>query len=134
MSAAPDHARPRLAVIDDNAQFRAIVRAVAEPLGWQVACYSGGRAFLDSLATAPDLVLLDMAMPEMDGIETIGHLRGRGLACPIVLVTGRMPIYATTAAELGRAYGLRILATLQKPVPVAELRAVLDPRRPACPG
>lgn len=120
---------PCLAVVDDNEEFGTIVRAVAEPLGWDVHNFARARAFFEALAGSlkPDLILLDMVMPDMDGIETLDHLSATAVRCPIVLVTGRQPIYTRSAEELGRAYGLEMAAMLQKPVSVRELRTVLDP-------
>ncbi|HUF86611.1 MAG TPA: response regulator [Thermohalobaculum sp.] len=126
---------PRLlAVVDDNEEFRAIVRAVAEPIGWQVSEFSNGAELFVGLARdfRPELIMLDMVMPEMDGIETIAALGASSVRCPVILMTGRLPLYTRTADQLGRAHGIEILEILQKPVPLARLRAVLG--HPAAPG
>ena len=120
--------RPRrLAVVDDNAEFRAIVRAVAEPLHWEVSEFENGKRFIAAVTRDlhPDLVMLDMVMPEMDGIETIGALAASSVRCPIILITGRLPLYTQTADELARAHGLEIVKLMQKPFSVAEMRAEL---------
>lgn len=124
-SAAP---QPCLAVVDDNAEFREIVRTVAERLGWAVSEFGTGRSFVAALADmVPDRVLLDIVMPDMDGIETIGHMAGAALRCPIVLISGRQPLYTRSARELGQARGLAMADVLQKPVGLEKLRRILDP-------
>ena len=121
----------RLALVDDNAEFRTIVRMVAEPLGWQVREFSNGREFFDAVARgmSPTLVMLDMVMPDMDGIETIAGLGASSLRCPVMLMTGRSPLYTSTGEQLGDAHGIDIARILHKPVPIAELRHALDPGR-----
>ena len=119
--------RPRLAIVDDNAEFRHIVRAVAERLGWAVSEFGTGRSFIASLADAlPDRVVLDIVMPDMDGIETVGLMARAALRCPVVLISGREPLYARAAKQLGQAQGLEIDGVLQKPVGLERLRAALD--------
>lgn len=123
-----------LAVVDDNEEFRTFVRAVAEPIGWQVVEFSNGTELFAGLARdlRPGLIMLDMVMPGMDGIETIAALGASSVRCPVILMTGRLPLYTSTAEQLGRAHGLEIREILQKPVPLARLRAVLG--RPPAPG
>ena len=123
----------RLALVDDNAEFRAIVRMVAEPMGWQVSEFPNGRAFFAWLSSSapPTLIMLDMVMPDMDGIETLAGLGASSLRCPVILMTGRSPLYTSTGEQLGNAHGIDIARVLQKPVPIAELRRELDPAWPA---
>ena len=136
MTAAERHSL-RLAVADDERDFREVVRRVAEPLGWEIAEYAHGRELLTGIERLPlpDLILLDLVMPQLDGIETIGWLAANTIRVPIILVTGRLPIYADVAETLARAKGLTILDVLQKPAAVSRLRRALDPARfPAPPG
>ena len=121
----------QLAIVDDDAAFQSIVRQVAEPLGWQVFEFPNGRRLIDAIARSlrPDLIVLDMVMPELDGIETIGAIGAISVRCPVVLITGRLPIYTKAAHELGQANGIEIVDILQKPVPLKRLRAALDPER-----
>jgi len=67
------------------------MRDLLEAMGHQVAVVSGGREALGCLERAPlpDVVLLDMNMPEMDGEETLAKLRERYQDLPVVLTTGR---------------------------------------------
>lgn len=127
MTSAQPATSHRLAVVDDNDEFRAVIRAVAEPLGWEVSEFADGKQFLSAVARdfRPDLLMLDMVMPNMDGIETIGALGASSVRCRIILMTGRLPLYTRTAEELGRAHGLDIASLMQKPFPVARIRAEL---------
>ena len=120
-----------LAIVDDDEEFRSVVRRVAEPLGWQISEFTNGRELIAAIGGSlrPDLIVLDMVMPEFDGIETIGGIGAISVRCPIVLITGRLPLYTTWARALGQAHGLEIVDVLQKPVPLKLLRAALDPER-----
>lgn len=122
---------PRLVLVDDNDEFRGLVRAVAEPLGWEVGEFSNGKEFLAAIGRieSPDLILLDLVMPDMDGIETVGALGASSMRSQVILVTGALPLYAQTAAELGRAHGIEVAALLQKPVSLRDLREALDPEK-----
>jgi len=120
-----------LAIVDDEEEFRAFVRRVAEPLGWRVSEFGNGNELFDALSGSlrPELILLDMVMPELDGIETISRLGHTTQNFRIVLITGRVPIYTDAAGDLARAIGVEIVDVLQKPIRLAQLRAVLGPAR-----
>lgn len=122
---------PELAIVDDDEDFRSLVRRVAEPFGWHVSEFENGGELITAIGGSlrPDLVVLDMVMPKLDGIETIGAMGAISVRCPIVLITGRLPLYTSTAHELGQTYGLDIIDVLQKPVPIKLLSAALDPTR-----
>ncbi|WP_394538985.1 response regulator transcription factor [Lysobacter enzymogenes] len=85
MSAAPI----RIALADDQALVRAGLRALLERLGLQIAFEADdGQALLDQLAQAPvDVVLSDIRMPGMDGIDALLALRERGDRTPVLLLT-----------------------------------------------
>jgi CheY-like chemotaxis protein len=87
------HARDaQVLVVDDDPDVRGVLRRMLEKAGYRVAEAEHGRAALARLAEAtPDLVLLDLMMPEMDGFEFLDELRRGGLArgVPIVVVTAK---------------------------------------------
>jgi two-component system KDP operon response regulator KdpE len=122
-SAAP----PRLALIDDDPQFRRLVRRVAEPLGWAVTEYENGLRFLEAgYAAAPDLVFLDVLMPERDGIEVAPALARRFPDARIVVVTGGDAVLAEAARQIGAQDSRAPITVLRKPAGLDELRAALD--------
>lgn len=90
MSGVADARRTlRLALADDQALVRAGLRALLEQQGLQIAVeVDGGQALLDALAKqSVDLILSDIRMPGMDGIEALLALRERGDATPLLLLT-----------------------------------------------
>lgn len=85
MSAAPI----RIALADDQALVRAGLRALLERLGLAIAFEADdGQALLDQLAATPvDVVLSDIRMPGLDGIDALLALRERGDRTPVLLLT-----------------------------------------------
>lgn len=73
-------------VVDDDETFRVTLREVLERAGYEVSLASGGRAGLAAIgAERPDVVLLDLSMPETDGWQLLERIRDRG-ALPAVIV------------------------------------------------
>lgn len=100
----------KLLIVDDDRDIREVMGAMLETEGYEVELAEHG---LDALARLdsfePDLVLLDVRMPVMDGAEFVRRLRERTAAPPpIVLMSAYADLHAT-AAELGIAH------VLQKP-------------------
>ncbi len=89
---AGDHRPRRALVVEDDLDTRALLRRVLERDGWQVDEAENGRVGLERLAEAPpDLILLDLIMPEMDGFEFLDELRKRKgeQVIPTVVITAK---------------------------------------------
>lgn len=116
----------RLLVCDDEPDFAEFVRAVAEPLGYEVRIVTRSARFSDAYKSfGPSVVLLDMVMPEVDGTEIIRWLSDKGTGARILIVTGFNPRYAEMARVIARANGLLKVSTIAKPVGVEALRKAL---------
>jgi CheY-like chemotaxis protein len=116
----------RLMIVDDDAAMVRVFRRVAEELGFEVEAAHSGTEFYETYAAAkPNAVLLDITMPDTDGIELLGFLAQDKSTARIVIISGADNSLIRSAGGLGSAYGLDIVATLTKPVRAAELRAVL---------
>ena len=75
-------------VVDDDPTQRRLIQAVLERDGFAVSHAESGREALDRLATAgADVVLLDLNMPGLSGMETMADMRSRGFAQPVIVVT-----------------------------------------------
>ena len=117
----------RLLVCDDEADFAEFVRAVAEPMGYEVRIVTRSVDFSGAYeAFDPSVVLIDMVMPDMDGNEILRWLSDKGTAARILIATGFNPEYATMARTIGEANGLLQVSTIAKPVGVEALRNALD--------
>lgn len=118
----------RLLIVDDEPRFAAFVQRVAEPLGYDVEVTNHGREFQAAYRRqVPDMVVIDMVMPDIDGNELILWLVDQQCAADIIIITGYHPDYAVNARLLAEFKGLRSVATLSKPVSVARLREALVP-------
>jgi len=82
----------RILLVDDQRDIRSIVGlALGKIGGFKVkVCASGAEALAGAAEFAPDLLLLDLNMPEMDGVATLRALRATGLAAPAVFFTARI--------------------------------------------
>ncbi|UCF39864.1 MAG: response regulator [Gemmatimonadota bacterium] len=79
-------------VVDDDAATRSVLRRALEQQGWRVAEAENGRVALERVGEGrPELVLLDLLMPEMDGFEFLAAFRERDgcRGVPVVVITGK---------------------------------------------
>lgn len=109
MSAAP---LARILVVDDEPDLRSLLRlCLATVGGYAVAVCASGAEALDHLAHAsPDLVLMDVMMPELDGPGTLAALRARGSEVPVVFLTAKVH-----PAEVAHLESLGALGVIAKP-------------------
>ncbi len=117
----PSGAGPLVLVIDDEESARARLRTFLQGEGYQVQTASSGEDGLRRVREErPDLITLDVLMPEMDGWAVLSRLKAEAEYCniPIVMIT------QTDGEDLGHALGAA--AYLHKPVEFERLRSVLD--------
>jgi CheY-like chemotaxis protein/two-component sensor histidine kinase len=82
----------RALLVDDDAMVRRGVRQALDPIGWKVTEAENGRVAVDALTSArPDVIILDLMMPKMDGFEFLDELRGRPdwQDIPVVVITAK---------------------------------------------
>jgi two-component system OmpR family response regulator len=81
---------PKVLVVDDEASIRALLSATLRLTGFEVRVATGGREALAAAADfAPDLVVLDVMMPDIDGFEVAQRLRTSGRPVPVLFLTAR---------------------------------------------
>ncbi|MEW5703695.1 MAG: response regulator [Pseudomonadota bacterium] len=116
----------RLLVIDDEEEICDLIRNVAEGEGFEVYTTVHPTEFLAAFQTfKPTVVMLDLVMPETDGIECLRHLAEIGCAAPIFVMSGYSGKLLESARSLGDAFGLPFVQSLEKPIRVKRLRAAL---------
>jgi GAF domain-containing protein/CheY-like chemotaxis protein len=82
----------RILIIEDDTRTRTMLRKRLEKQGWPVIEAENGRVALEGLAeNAPDVILLDLMMPEMDGFQFLDHVRTdeRWRSIPIIVITAK---------------------------------------------
>ena len=80
----------RVLLVDDEPAIRRFLRLSFDAEGYQVEEAGDGKAALDMLRTkAPDLLILDLGLPDLDGFEVIRQLRDLGSSIPIVVLSSR---------------------------------------------
>lgn len=80
----------RLLVVDDEPPIRRFLRTALVAQGYRIEEADSGEAALEFLRRNPvDLVVLDLGLPGMDGLEVVRRLRGEGSATPIVILSSR---------------------------------------------
>ncbi|EYD75581.1 hypothetical protein Rumeso_02857 [Rubellimicrobium mesophilum DSM 19309] len=125
-TAGPATGEPRgapeatILVIDDDDAVRRSIVATVEALGHRVLEASNGRDGLAALEQEPDLLLVDFAMPGMNGAEVAEAVHRSRPELPIIFVTG----YADTTAIVNAAGGASLV--LRKPFEIEELEASLN--------
>lgn len=116
----------RLLVVDDQADILDFVATVAELVGYRVATADNAqRAFSLLREFDPSLVILDLQMPDMDGVEVIREFATYGTRAPILISSGMDSRVLTSVEQLGLTQGLNMIGTLQKPLALPDLEAVL---------
>ena len=80
----------KLLLIEDNATMQTTLRRAFERRGIQVVgCDDGARALDRWESSQPDVVLLDLSLPGMDGLDVLGRARSAGWTTPVMIVTAR---------------------------------------------
>jgi CheY-like chemotaxis protein len=124
---APSHVgqpeqKPRILVVDDDRDVLNLMRAILEPAGFLPELADSGRAAIQKLeANRPNLMTLDLNMPDVDGWGVLAHLRRVPAPPPVVVVTGHpesvgpFSVMASVAAFIVKPFAARdLVATCEK--------------------
>jgi two-component system response regulator FixJ len=109
-------------VVDDDEAIRRSLSFLLKTSGHAVRCFAGGIDFLKEAAgLEPGCVLLDVRMPDIDGLEVQRELRARGVMLPVIIMTGHGDVGMAVAA-------MKVGATdfIEKPFEKAALLEAID--------
>lgn len=118
---------PYLLVIDDNLEWAELIKTVAERGHYRAAVAPSAGEGLEMIAgDPPDIIALDIFMPDMDGIEVIWALGKLPRKPDLLLISGNATPMLHAAESLAEENGLTVLGVFAKPVRLTELRSVLE--------
>jgi DNA-binding NtrC family response regulator len=126
----PEFAALDVVVVDDDMFTLKVLEKSLRRLGVARArlCQSAPEALgiVDALAGAKALLVCDLNMPDMDGVEFIKAIAKRKFAGAVLILSGADATVRGAAAHLALAYGVNLVGTLEKPLALDRLAAALD--------
>lgn len=113
---------PKILLVDDEERFRTTLAKMLRAQGLEVTALGSGREALAELARqAYDVMVLDLRMPEMDGMATLTEIKRIAPEIEVIILTGHADL--DTAVEIMRLGGYDYLL---KPCPVEDLLAKIE--------
>ncbi|MDR6220572.1 response regulator [Deinococcus soli (ex Cha et al. 2016)] len=110
-------------VVDDSVSVRKALERILAPQGYQIRMADSAESALENLEPLPDLVLADILMPGMSGLELTRIMGDRGLNVPVMLMSGIVDEVTQRDAQAAGARGV-----LRKPFTPAELLPAIEPQ------
>jgi DNA-binding NtrC family response regulator len=96
----------KILIIDDSGTVLGMLQALLKQVGWEVEAARDGKTGLEALATFdPDVVVCDLRMPGMDGIEVVRQIRNRTALIPVIIFTEQSEIPRAVEAMREGAHG-----------------------------
>jgi len=116
----------RLLAIEDNKDIADMVCRAAAEAGFEVRSADGTNAISIYDSFLPHVIMLDILMPQMDGLEFLQFLQTQESQAHIIILSGSSESYRKIAENLGTASGLNIEGNLSKPFRIVEMRTILE--------
>jgi len=124
----------RLLVIDDEPELGRFVGRVAESVGYEVKVTTQVREFKNLISHwEPGVIILDLIMPEVDGIELLNWLASQNCRARIIIMSGFDLRVVEAAKQIGRIRGLNVDFVFIKPIRVQDLKERLISLKPLKP-
>jgi CheY-like chemotaxis protein len=118
---------PRVLVLDDDLFMLEMLKDMLHTIGVpEVYTEASTRHALSTLAEHdPDVLICDLALPDMDGIEFLQAAAERGFRGGVILLSGMDSGVRDAAGELARVLGLRVAGIFRKPIGLDQLRSAV---------
>ncbi len=125
-----DYAGLSVLVVEDHGFQRRMALRLLQDIGCgeclDAASGEEALALLEHRARPVHVLLVDLDMPEMDGVQFIAAVAGKSMASALVVTSALEPALQHTVENMARAYGLRVLGSVQKPLTSTKLRDILS--------
>jgi DNA-binding response OmpR family regulator len=116
----------KLLVVDDQDSITKVVAKIASQLGYQVRSINDPNAAFDEFERfKPDILIIDLVMPELDGIDILHRILALGTTARIIVMSGFGKSYLRLGKEVAAFHDHADITTLAKPFRKADLVALL---------
>ena len=116
----------RLLIVDDDTDLCAVIGDIAEEQGYEVtATHTGAEFMARYLVTHPHCIVLDLVLPDHDGMELLKFLADQKCAANVILISSHGELMLDQAMKLGDFHGLNMHRMLPKPFSLDDLKAAL---------
>ena len=116
-----------LLLIDDEPAFGRFIAHAAETGGFTAHVTMSAEPFMQKFRDLkPEAVALDLAMPQVDGVEMLRFLAEEKCSAPVIIISGFDRRVLDSSVRLGSALGLNMVGPLEKPVRLQEFLDLLD--------
>jgi DNA-binding NtrC family response regulator len=117
----------RLLAVDDSADSADLVARIAAKCGYDAQAISDPKSVRALVVSwKPEVLTLDLCMPEADGIDLLSMLEETGFSGLLVIISGQDGWFRKAASRLAEVRGLKVVDDLQKPVDINALRQLLS--------
>jgi len=124
---AEAQSRPTVFVVDDELGILDVVTRGLENAGYRTKSFSSGREFERAVAReAPDLCVMDLSLPDLDGVAILGELAAQDYKGRILLISGHSQQLLRSVSRLAEDYHLNVIGCVRKPFTMKPLLELLD--------
>jgi DNA-binding response OmpR family regulator len=116
----------RLLSIEDDARVADLICRIAQEAGFTTRTAFGGAVEKTYTEFRPDVIVLDVMMPDMDGIEVLQFLREQCCRAHVIILSGSDGLSRRIIEKMGNSLGFTIIANITKPFRVPALRALFE--------
>ena len=116
---------PILNVVDDDPGMSELLKDIAQRLGYQVKVFRDGNTFIDTFDFKSEVIVLDLMLPGVDGIEIMRFLADQHWPHSLIIVSGYDTSVLHSAQKIATERKLNIIASFSKPLPVKKFQVTL---------
>jgi CheY-like chemotaxis protein len=118
--------KPCLIAVDDNEDSAELIVRVATKVGYSAFGLTNPRCLKDEVTQkSPDVITLDLSMPEADGLETLDFLRDANFRGRLIIISGHRECLREHVCTWARTYGFDVAGNLEKPLRLQALSDLL---------
>jgi len=118
--------KPRIYIVDDDRHIGEIISFAGDEVGCETHIICSVQDFKERWnEVVPDIIVLDIIMPDTDGLELLSWLAKKHCAVPVILMSGHDVRHLRSAHHLAEAFKIDVVAALQKPLALTTLETVL---------